>query len=127
MRGDGSLGYLSRETSHYSSHHHNNDGISDDESLAVPVDDGICGHMSLDTSHSSSRNRGFIIAVMMLEVDLGLKITETISIATVKFIILVLMAEAEIGLKRPATIPLAVWKKPLVVIGEVDMVPSHPL
>ena len=59
MRGDGSLGYLSRETSHYSSHHHNNDGISDDESLAVPVDDGICGHRSLDTSHSSSRNRGF--------------------------------------------------------------------
>ena len=59
MSGDVSLGYWSRETSHSLSHHHNNDDISDDESLEVSDGDGICGHKYFDTIHSYSLNRGF--------------------------------------------------------------------
>ena len=54
MSGDRSLGYWSRETRHYSSHHFNDDSIYDDESLEVSSGDGRRGHRSLETSQSSS-------------------------------------------------------------------------
>ena len=58
MSGDGSLGYCSLETSHFSHCHFNDDGISDDEILGVSVGDIICRFRSQDTRHSSSRNSG---------------------------------------------------------------------
>ena len=58
MSGDGSIEYWSQETSHYSSHHCNSDGISDDICIEVSADDGIRGHRSPDIRHSSSSNCG---------------------------------------------------------------------
>ena len=60
MRGDASLGYWSYETSHSSSHHCNDDEISDNEILEVSSGDGRRGNRSLETSHYYSRNhRGY--------------------------------------------------------------------
>ena len=41
MSGDGSLGYYSCDTSHYLSHHRNDDGNSDDEIIEVSAGNGI--------------------------------------------------------------------------------------
>ena len=59
MSDDGSLGYWSHENIHSSYHHCNNDGIYEDESLAVSVGDERCGHRSLDNRYFSSINRIF--------------------------------------------------------------------
>ena len=58
MSGDGSLRYWSHETRHSSSHHHNDDGICDNESLEVSAGDGRREHRYLDTSHYSYRKIG---------------------------------------------------------------------
>ena len=58
ISGDGSLVYLSRDTSHYYSHHCNGNGIYDDESLEVYAGYGSRGNRSLETSHSSFHNCG---------------------------------------------------------------------
>ena len=59
ISGDGSLVYWSRETSHSSSHHCNDDSISDDESIEVSAVDGRHGHRyHLETIKSSPINRG---------------------------------------------------------------------
>ena len=58
MSGVRSLGYWSRETSHYLSHYRNNDGISEDEIIEVSSGNGIRGNRYLETSHSSSCNHG---------------------------------------------------------------------
>ena len=51
MSGDLSLVYWYRETSHYSLHNRNYDGIYDDESIEVSTGDGRHGYMSLETRH----------------------------------------------------------------------------
>ena len=56
MSGEGSLIYWFRDTSHSSSHHRNDGGIFDDESIGVSVGNGRRGHRSLDNTQSSSRN-----------------------------------------------------------------------
>ena len=58
MSGDGNLGYHSQDTSHSSSHHFNDGGISDDASLGVSVVDGRCEYRSLETIHFPSLNCG---------------------------------------------------------------------
>ena len=58
MSGDGGLGYWHIDTRYYSSEHHKEDEISDENSLEVSKFDGRCGHRSLDTNHYSSNNRG---------------------------------------------------------------------
>ena len=56
MSGDVSLGYFSHETSHHSFHHRNDSGISEDKSIEVSADNGICGNSSLDTIQSSTNH-----------------------------------------------------------------------
>ena len=56
MSGDASLGYWYSETIHDYPHHLNNNGINNDESLAVSESDGRRGNRSLETRHSSYRN-----------------------------------------------------------------------
>ena len=57
MNGDLILGCWSRKTSHYSSHHCNNDSeISEEECLGVSSSGEFHEHRSLDTSHSTSSN-----------------------------------------------------------------------
>ena len=63
----------------------------------------------------------FFIFVMVVEVDLGIKITATIYLEILEFIILVLMVEVELGLKRPATLPLVIVEQELMLTGEVDI------
>ena len=58
MSGDVSLEYWSRETIHYYPHHHNDNGISYDESVGVSAGDGRRGYMSLETSKYYSHNSG---------------------------------------------------------------------
>ena len=58
MSGDVIIGYWSRETSHYSSHHRNIDGICDDEIIEVYLSYIIHVHRSIDNIHSSSFNLG---------------------------------------------------------------------
>ena len=58
MSGDGSIEYRYQQNSHYSIHHRNYYGISDDETLWVSVGDLRHGYGSLDTSYYSSRNSG---------------------------------------------------------------------
>ena len=57
----------------------------------------------------------------MLDVDECSKRLDTISITIVEFIILVLMVEVELGLKRPATLPLVIVEQELMLTGEVDI------
>ena len=56
MSGVRSLGYWSRETSHYLSHYRNNDGISEDEIIEVSSGNGIRGNRYLETSYTYSIN-----------------------------------------------------------------------
>ena len=57
VRGNGSLGYCSRKTSHYYYGHCNNDDESyEEEVIDVSSGEESHGHRSLDTSHSSSSN-----------------------------------------------------------------------
>ena len=58
MRGNGSLGYRSCKTSHYSSCCCNSDRRYDDKIIEASLDDGRRGNRSLETSQSSSLNRG---------------------------------------------------------------------
>ena len=53
--------------------------------------------------------------------DLGHKRIATISLAIVDFIILLLMVELELGLKRPVTLPLTIVDQELMMKGEVDI------
>ena len=59
MNGDGSLGYWSIETSHYSYNHFNNDVISDNDSIEVSTGDVIRGHIFIDTRSSSYHKHVF--------------------------------------------------------------------
>ena len=57
MSGDGSIGYWSHDTSHYSYHRFNDGcGISEDEGLEVSLGNERRGRRSLETSHSSTSN-----------------------------------------------------------------------
>ena len=55
----------------------------------------------------------------MLEVDIFLKLPENIYRAIMEFIILLLVVEVELGLKRPATITIAIVEQELMIPGEV--------
>ena len=56
---------------------------------------------------------------MMLEVDIGHN--ATIPIEIVEFIILVLMVEVELGLKRPSTFTLTIVEQEVILKGDVDI------
>ena len=59
MSGDGSLGYWSHKTIHYSSHHHNNENeINEEEGLEVSLGEERHGHRYLEISHYSLSNHG---------------------------------------------------------------------
>ena len=58
MSSYGSFGYHFLETSHFSSLHINDNGVSGDIIIVVSAGDGRLGFRSQDTSHSSSRNCG---------------------------------------------------------------------
>ena len=63
----------------------------------------------------------FIIVVMIVELDLGLKKPSTLSPINVKFIILVLMVYVELGLKKPATLPLTIVEQELRLTVYLDV------
>ena len=108
MRGYGSLVYWSCESSHFSSYHIKENGISEDKNIEVPMSDGRCGHRYFDTIHYSSRNHVFIVVVMVVEVYLGLKRLATLPLTIVEFIVLVAVVEVDPGLNIPATLPLKI-------------------
>ena len=59
IRGDGSLGSLSCNTSHYSSHHRNEDDVSsEEEGIEVSSGEEILGHRYLETSQYFLSNIG---------------------------------------------------------------------
>ena len=53
--------------------------------------------------------------------DLGHKRIATISLAIVDFIILLLMVELELGLKRPVTLPLTIVDQELMLKRDMDI------
>ena len=59
MIGNGSLVYWYHKTIYSSSHHINDNGISDDEIIEVSTVDVIFRHRYIGTSHCSSQNCGF--------------------------------------------------------------------
>ena len=121
MIGDGSLEYWSRKTRHSSSHHLNNDCISENKSLEVSRGDGRRGNRSLETSQSSSCNRGVYHRNEDGRGGSRSQETSQFSIVIVGFKILVLMVEVDLGLKRPATITLAIVEQELILTEEVDI------
>ena len=62
-----------------------------------------------------------IIAVMVLELDLGHKRTDTLYLTIMVFIICVLMVEVKRGLKKPATLPLSIVEQELILKGYVNI------
>ena len=59
ISGDGSLGYWSRKTSHYSFRHHNDDDeVFEEEVPEVYLGEYSRGHRYQDNSQSSSSNHG---------------------------------------------------------------------
>ena len=59
MNSDGSVEFRSQETSQFSSHHCDDNGISYDENLAVSAGDGKRGNRYIGNNHYSSCDRGF--------------------------------------------------------------------
>ena len=63
----------------------------------------------------------FIIVVMMVELDLGLKRLDTIPLEIMEFIILVKMLEVDPGLKISENLTLTIADKELMLMGEVNI------
>ena len=86
MSGGESLGYWSRETRHYSTHHRNEDEISDENIIEVSSGDGRCVYRYLGTSHYYSLNREVHHSSDNSSVDLGHNIIATLPLSIVKYI-----------------------------------------
>ena len=122
---------MSRETSHSSFHHRNNDGIYENKIIEVSTGDRRRGHRSIETSQSYSCNRGVYHINDNGRGGYSSQETSHYYIAIVEFIILVLMVKVDLGLKRPSTIPLEIMEQKLMLTEEVDIVlrpeTFHPL